>query len=278
MDMYVLFHELLVGHTRHFRMGLDVLVGDLRRFLHHVTEVSGHAERALSLAYRALDEEDLTSHLGPCEAGNDSRSLIALLHVMRVGRKAEILPQMILLYGLRIFLLEGYLLCCHARHLGDLLLETAHARLACIFVNDLCERALVELELTFFETMLLDLLRHEIVLRDLDLLLCEVSADIDHLHTVLEGRLNAVYIVRRGDKQDVRKIVIDIEVVIMEGRILLRIKGFKESRRRIALEVAADLVNLVEHNHRIGCTRTVDAVEDTSRKCTDICLPMTADF
>ena len=108
-------------------MSLEILEGDLRRLLHHVAEVSGHAEYTLALADRALDEEDLASHLSPCEAGNDAGSLIALLHVMRVGRKAEILAKMFLLHGLRIFLLEGYLLGCHARNLGDLLLEATYA-------------------------------------------------------------------------------------------------------------------------------------------------------
>ena len=64
----------------------------------------------------------------------------------------------------------------------------------------------------------------------------------------------------------------------MEGRILLRIKSFKKSRRRIPLEVAAYLVDLVEDDYRIGCSRTVDTIEDTTRKSSYICLSVTANL
>ena len=42
MHMNILLGELLVRHAGQLRMSLDILVGDLSRFLHHVTEVSGH--------------------------------------------------------------------------------------------------------------------------------------------------------------------------------------------------------------------------------------------
>ena len=251
MDMYILLDELLICKAGHFRMRLDVLERDLGRFLHHVSEVSCHGQIALSLADRALDEEDLSSHRCPCKSGNDSGSLISLLHVMRVSRKAEIFPEVFLLDCRRILLFQSYLLGCHTSHLCDLLLKSTNSGLMCIFIYDLRHSALLKLQLSLLETMLLDLLRHKIILRDLILLLSEITAHIDHLHTVLEGRLDSVDAVCSRDEHHVRQIVIYVEIVVMEGCILLRIKSFKESRRRIALHILGKLVDLVKDYHRV---------------------------
>ena len=89
------------------------------------------------------------------------------------------------------------------------------------------------------------------MLGNLEFLFCEISGDIDHLHPVLESRLNVVDIVGRRDEKDIRKIVVNVKIVIMESCILFRIKDFQQCRRRISLDVAAELVNLVKHDYRI---------------------------
>ena len=251
MDMDVSFHEFLVGETCKFRMSLDVLESYLSRLLHDISEVSGHAELTLALAHRAFDEKDFSSHLGPCEAGNNARCLIALLNVMRVCRKSEIFSEMILLQNLRILLFEGDLLRSDTGYLCDLLLKSAYTGFTCVFINDLRKGCLVYTKLSLLESMLVQLLRYQIVLRNLHLLLSKVSAYIDHLHTVLESRLDVIDVIGSRDEEDVRQIVIYIEIVVMECRILLRIEGLKQCRRRITLEITAELIYLVEHNHRI---------------------------
>ena len=42
------------------------------------------------------------------------------------------------------------------------------------------------------------------------------------------------------------------EIVIAKGMILFRVKHFQESCRRVATDIHADFVHLVEHKHRIG--------------------------
>ena len=97
-----------------------------------------------------------------------------------------------------------------------------------VLVDYLHYCSLVKLELRLVQAMLLRLFRYEIVLGDLILLLSKISAHIDHLHTVLESRLDVLDVVRSSDKQYIRQIVVDIEVVIVECRILLRIKSLKK--------------------------------------------------
>ena len=126
--------------------------------------------------------------------------------------------------------------------------------------------------------MFTDLLRHKVILCDLHLLFCKVTAHIDHLHTVLQSRLDGVDAVGCRDEENIRQIIVNVKIIIVERCVLLRIKSLKQSRRRIALEVAAELVDLVKHNHRIRCSSTVDSIEKTARKRAHISLSMSTDL
>ena len=97
-----------------------------------------------------------------------------------------------------------------------------------ILINDLLQCSLLKLKLRLLQTMFLKLLRHKMTLCDLKLLLSKIAAHIDHLHTVLKSRLDILYIVCRSDEEDIRQIVVDIQIIIMESSILLRIKRFKK--------------------------------------------------
>ena len=147
-----------------------------------------------------------------------------------------------------------------------------------IFVNDLLKSRLLELKLRLLKTMLLQLLRHKIVLGDFQFFLCKITAYIDHLHTVLEGRLDGLDIIGRRDEKHIRQIIIYIQIIIMECSILLRIKRFQKSRRRISLYILGKFIHLIEDDDRIGSTRTVDTVQDTSGQSTYVCLSVTADL
>ena len=89
VDVDVVLHYFLGGQSDQVRMGLEVLEGDGRRFLHHVSEVAGRGEDALALAYGAFYEEDFTAVLCPGQTCDHAGGLIALLKVVEVGRKAE---------------------------------------------------------------------------------------------------------------------------------------------------------------------------------------------
>ena len=99
--------------------------------------------------------------------------------------------------------------------------------------------------------MLLKLLRYKISLCNLQFFLCEITAHVYHFHTVLQCRLDAVDIVGCRDEEYVGQVVIDVQVVIMECCILLWVKRFKKRRRRIAFEITAYLVDLVENDYRV---------------------------
>src|SRR5262249_45585786 len=72
-------------------------------------------------------------------------------------------------------------------------------------------------------------------------------------------------------------IVRDLEVVIRERVVLLRIEDLEERRRRVAAEVVTDLVDLVHHEDRVDGARLLHALNDLPRERADVRAPVTAD-
>ena len=84
--------------------------------------------------------------------------------------------------------------------------------------------------------------------------------------------------VRGGDEQHLREVERHLEVVIAERRVLLGVEHLEQRRRRIAAEVGADLVDLVEHEHRVARARAAQALDDAARQRADVGAPVAADL
>jgi hypothetical protein len=84
--------------------------------------------------------------------------------------------------------------------------------------------------------------------------------------------------VGRGDEHHVRQVVLDLEIVVHEGRVLFRIQHLEQRRRRIAAEVLAHLVDLVEQEQRVGLLRLLHRLDDLAGHRADIGAPVTADL
>ena len=81
---------------------------------------------------------------------------------------------------------------------------------------------------------------------------------------------NRIEHVRRRDEQHLRQIERHVEVVIAERVVLLRIEHLEQRRRRIAAEVGAELVDLVEDEHRVlrlGAAQPLDDLARAARRC-----------
>ncbi len=83
--------------------------------------------------------------------------------------------------------------------------------------------------------------------------------------------------VRGRDEHHVREIVGDLEVVVGEGVVLLRVEHLEQRRRGIAAEVVADLVDLVEHEDRVDRPDLLHALDDLARERADVRSTVTAD-
>ena len=120
------------------------------------------------------------------------------------------------------------------------------------------------------QAVILTLLREDVTLCDLHLLRLGVSRNLDDLHAVAQRRRNGVELIRGGNEEHLRKIELHLKVVVLEGCVLLRVEHLKERRRRIAAEVRAELVDLIEHEDRILCSRLLDPLHNAPRERTNI--------
>jgi hypothetical protein len=77
--------------------------------------------------------------------------------------------------------------------------------------------------------MVADRLGQQVPLGNLDLLILGVAGNADQLHAIHQRRRDVERIGRRHEHH-ARQIVFDLEVVIHERRVLLRIEHFQESR------------------------------------------------
>ena len=64
----------------------------------------------------------------------------------------------------------------------------------------------------------------------------------------------------------------------MKRRVLLRVEHLQQRRRRIAAEIHAHLVDLVEQEERIGLLRLLHRLDDLAGHRADIGAPVPADF
>ena len=92
------------------------------------------------------------------------------------------------------------------------------------------------------------------------------------------GRRNRVGDVGRRDEQHLRQIELDVEIVIPERVVLRRIEHLEQRRRRIAAPVGAELVDLVQHDHRVHRARVAQRAHEAAGQRADVRAPMAADL
>ena len=126
------------------------------------------------------------------------------------------------------------------------------------------------------QSVLADLPWGQILLRNLQLLAIAVTGKLDHLHTIAQRRWNRSELIRGADEKNLRKIEGQIEIVIGESVVLFRIENFEKRSRRIAAIIRAQLVNLVQHHHRIIHARAANLLNDAARHRAHVSSPMAA--
>ena len=132
-------------------------------------------------------------------------------------------------------------------------------------------------ELVGLQAVLLDLLRQQVAARDVALLILGVSGDADDLHAIEERRRD-VQAVRRAHEHHLGEIEVHLEIVIVEGAVLLRIEHLEQRRGRIAAEVRRHLVDLVEQEQRISHAALGEVLDDLARHRADVGAPVAADL
>ena len=97
------------------------------------------------------------------------------------------------------------------------------------------------------------------LLGDMELLFRRVAAELNDLHAVIERRGDIRSDVRRGYEQHLAQIIWNLKIIVPEGIVLFGIEHFEQRGGRIALVVAAELVDLIEQNERIRAARLLNS-------------------
>ncbi len=260
-------------------MRAHVLERDGRRLLHYVAKVTGQRQLlALTLCQRSLDEQNLSSDRRPRQTCHHTGEFVGVINLGGHLLLAEEGP-----YQLRRNL-RGHLPACHlhARQLThrrrNLLVEQAHAALARVRVDDILDSLIRERNLIAAETVRLELLRYQVTPGNLYLLLRDITRNLHQLHAVTQRGRDGVERVCRRDEQHVREVIVAVEIVVVELRVLLRVEHLEKSRSRVPLMITANLVNLVEDNDRIGGLALQKRRNYAAGECPEIGAPVSANL
>src|SRR5260370_40614030 len=136
MDMNVAFFE-------HFRIepkpgcpSFDEAAPRLRAFSHHLPELAGQDQSAVTGCASSLDKQDVAADRGPCEAGGDAGNARAHRDLALEARRPEDFRQV---FRLDPNVLRGALGNLHsgtAQHRADLPLKLTHAGFARLVGDD----------------------------------------------------------------------------------------------------------------------------------------------
>src|SRR5829696_1888983 len=279
------------GHVEVDVVGLEVVLGQslrvrahvgqrrLRGLLHDVTELARDREPPRAGHRARLDEQHVAADRRPRQARGHAGLGGAPLDVGREARPAEQLAH--LGAGRGHLALVGPLRD-RSRDLAadraDLALESAHAGLAGVLLDDRLQAGVGERDLRALEAVALDLPRDEVALGDLELLLLRVARELDDLHAVAERARDRVQRVRRRDEHHAREVVGNVEVVVAERRVLLGVEHLEHRAGGIPAVVGAHLVELVDHEDRVLRAGVAQRAHDHAGHRADVGPPVAADL
>ena len=124
----------------------------------------------------------------------------------------------------------------------------------------------------------LALARPQVAARDRELLLGRVAVEAHHLHPVQKRRRDRLGDVRGGDEQHPGEVELDVQVVVAEAVVLRRVEHLEQRRRGVAAPVRADLVDLVEHDHRVHRPGVAQGPDQAARQGADVGAAVAADL
>ena len=162
----------------------DIAQRGRHTFLHHVAQLAGVFQVALTRQQHTLDRQQFAAHLGPGKARDDPDHVLVLgltvAEHAHAGEFLQVLPGERHLLGF----LGNDLHHCLASQLGDLPLQRPDASLAGVVADEVVQRIVMDRPLLQLQPVGLALLGHQVSLGDLDLLVLGVAGDADDLHAV----------------------------------------------------------------------------------------------
>ena len=235
-------------------LGVDAYPSDcqLCALLHHIAQRAGNGDLAGTVVHDLhLDGQGLAAYAGPCQTVGDAHGVSAVEEV----RLDDAGTQQFLQHGgshrHALHLTGSDLAGALAQHAGDGTLQITHTGLAGVAVDDAVECALVHGDLAG-QAAGLKLLGQQVLAGNIVFFHAGIAGQLDDVHAVPERAGDAAQIIGGGNKEHMAQIKRDINEMIVEGAVLLRVQRLQQSCRRVAPEVPCQLVDLVQQHQGVG--------------------------
>ena len=227
--------------------GMDAGIGDgqLGALLHHVAQRTGDGDLAAAVVDDLhLDGQGLAADAGPCQTVGDADGVGAVEELGLDHAGSQQLFEAGAGDGDILRLAGSNFPGALAQDAGDGALQIADAGLAGVAVDDAVEGALGEGDLAG-QAAGIQLLGDQMLPGDVVLFHPGVAGQLDDVHAVAQRAGDGAEVVGRGDEEHMAQIKRHIDEMVVEGAVLLGVEGFQQSGRRVAPEVACQLVDLV---------------------------------
>src|SRR6185503_6281606 len=146
----------------------------------------------------------------------------------------------------------------------DAALELSHSGLASVAADDGLQSFVCYVDLLFTKPGLSYLPGNQIPLGDVQFLLLAIAGEPDDFHSISQSRRNWAQLIRRRDEEDSRQVERQVDIVIPEREVLRGIEYLEKRRSRIASEVHPELVDFIQHHHRIIDRRAAQRLNDAA--------------
>ena len=248
----------LVGDAQPVGVGPRVRPRGARGLLHHVAELAGQDQVALAAHRRGLDEHDVAAGRRVIHAGRDADLILAgrvlgvharpAEHRARTSARPSTVRSAISFAAIRRATLRASRPSSRSswRTPASRVYPPMTSRIAssssasCAGGQRRCRRAARGTRYCA---------------RDRELLALGVAGEVDDLHAVEQRRRDVLDEVRGRDEHHLRQVERHAEVVVGERVVLRRVEHLEQRARRIALVRHAELVDLVEQEHRVLASR-----------------------
>lgn len=131
-------------------------------------------------------------------------------------------------------------------------LQVTDARLHCVSSDDILYLLFTKADLVRADSILTRLPRKQVLFGDLYLFSHAVTVNVDDLHSIKQGWMDAVQAVRCRDEHDLAQIIRRCQEVISELVVLSWVQDFEKRGTRVSSSVLTHLVDLVKQNHRVA--------------------------
>ena len=260
------------------RMGFCVGDGKLGALFHYLAQRTRQFQPSCSAGHCLhLDGQYLAAHAGPRKAIGHAHGVLTAEKSRFHAFWPQNLFQVFITYRKRLHLSRRDALGALAQQFGDGALQVAHTRFLRISVDQAVQRGVRQLH-TAFQARGSELLGQQVTLGDLELFHARIAGKLNNIHTVQQRTRNGIRSIGRGDKQHIAQVKRDIQIVILERDVLLRVQRFQQGGGRVAPKIAGHFVHLVQQEQRIRALCREDGADDLAGHRPDIGAPMAADL